>query len=208
MIQRINQTFNLSQAQDQFLQNNQPFGQGDWGRLKTRHGIYNSIFNQLHTIQQGKCCYCGLKYNTTGRAEVEHIAPHSSRERACPEFSFTKENLALSCQFCNSSSKKGEYDPIVNYSPNHMQCTFRIVHPHFDEPNIHYGWNNRFFEVLISGKTPKGRESIRLFELASEEHTEARAEQRNLEKLKIIYNLPVNVINRIKTAVSFKRTIG
>lgn len=205
MIQRINQIFNLSQAQDQFLQNNQPFELGDWGRFKTRHGIYNSIFNQLHTIQQGRCCYCGLKYNTTGRAEIEHIAPKGARIRSFPEFSFTKENLAIACQNCNSSSKKGQRNPIVVYSNIYDQCVFNIVHPYFDDPEIHYGWNYGIFEVVISGRTPKALESIRVFKLTNIEHTEGRASQRNYDRLRNAYNLSQYVINRIKTAVSFKR---
>jgi len=158
----------------------------------------NSHFD-IH--QREKCCYCGLYYDRTGRGEVEHIAPKGIDYY--PQFTYTPNNLAKACQLCNSSSMKHTYDSILVLDPVYENCQFRFVHPYLDNHNDHYQWNYGVLNVLITvnNNSPKGIESIRLFELSSEKRTRARAIQRNQERLENLYNLPNNVKKRIKDAI-------
>src|SRR5690606_18225498 len=133
MIKQISATYNLTLQEQNLINSLIPFQAGIWdssivSALKTQ------INNQLLAIQDNNCCYCGLKVNEGGRAEIEHIANKGGLKRpAYIEFVFTKENLAIVCQFCNSSSKKGQTDilDLVDLT-NYQNCTFKIVHPYFD----------------------------------------------------------------------------
>ena len=58
--------------------------------------------------------------------------------------------------------------------------------------------------ISVNNNSDKARESIRLFQLASEKRTMARATQRNQERLKNLYNLPETIIKRIKAVISFR----
>jgi len=152
--------------------------------------------------QKEKCCYCGLYYDRTGRGELEHIAPKGANHY--PQFTFTPFNLAKACQLCNSSSMKHTYNSISILHPIYENCRFSIVHPYLDNYNDHYQWNYGILNVLITvnNNSPKGIESIKLFELASEKRTRARAIQRNQERLENLYNITTNVKKRIKDAIT------
>lgn len=158
----------------------------------------------FNTHQKEKCCYCGLQYDRTGRGEIEHIAPKG--ENLYPHFSFTPLNLAKACQLCNSSSMKHTYDTIATPNAIYNQCEFKIVHPYLDVHSEHYEWKYGLLNVVISIKnnSEKAKESIRIFELASEKRTRARAIQRNQERLERLYNLPIELKSRIKAVITFK----
>lgn len=149
--------------------------------------------------QRECCCYCGLLYDRTGRGEIDHIAPKGTY----PQFSFHHFNLAKSCQLCNSSSMKHTYDSIATVNANYENCTFTIVHPYLDDHSQHYRWRYGVLNVLISvhnGST-KAQESIRLFELASEKRTQARARERNQKRLDDLFNLPDRMVKLIQRAI-------
>jgi hypothetical protein len=86
------------------------------------------------------------------------------------------------------------------------QCQFKIVHPYLDDHTLHYNWNYGLRNVLISvaNNSNKAKESIRIFELASEKRTRARAIERNQERLDNLYNLPTAIKNRIKAVLTFR----
>jgi uncharacterized protein (TIGR02646 family) len=162
------------------------------------------MHTHFDTNQHERCCYCGLLYDRTGRGEIDHIAPKGANYY--PQFSYTSINLAKACQLCNSSSMKHTYDTIDNLAVDYEQCSFKIVHPYLDDHIQHYRWNYGIRHVLISvnNNSYKARESIKLFELASEKRTRARAIERNQERLDNLYNLPTSVKNRIKAVLKFK----
>ncbi|MCF6279722.1 MAG: hypothetical protein L3J14_05180 [Flavobacteriaceae bacterium] len=151
--------------------------------------------------QNEKCCYCGLLYDRTGRGEIEHIVPKENAKY--PQFSYTPNNLAKACQLCNSSSMKHTFDSVSQLNPVYEQCEFNIVHPYLDNHLYHYKWSYGIRRVLIAvnNDSDKARESIRIFELDSEKRTRARAIERNQEMLDDLYDLPLNVKNRIKNAL-------
>lgn len=154
--------------------------------------------------QLERCCYCGLLYDRTGRGEIDHVAPKGAG--LYPQFSFTSNNLAKACQLCNSSSMKHTYDSIQTIAINYDLCEFRIVHPYLDDHTQHYSWDYGLRHVLISvyNNSAKAQESIRLFELASEKRTRARAIERNQQRLDNIYNISTAIKNRIMDVLRFK----
>jgi uncharacterized protein (TIGR02646 family) len=205
MINQLTQTFTLTQAHQNHLTGIMPFTRLAWENgANPIPQIRESIGNQLRSFQNGKCCFCGLNYDETGQGQIEHIAPKKARPNEYPEFSFHQQNLAMACQLCNSKTMKGEYNSINVYNANYSQCTFRIVHPYLDDHTLHYKWSNGVLRIVITGISDEGIESIRLFKLAEEHRTIARAKQRNHEVLVGLLNLPQNTIKRIQDALNFR----
>ena len=70
------------------------------------------------------------------------------------------------------------------------KCTFKIVHPYFDDPKEHYKWVQSKQCILIqsNNNSEKAKTSIRLFGLDSIYHSEERANKNLIEHLK--RNLP------------------
>lgn len=205
MINQIPSTYNLSIQEQNLIDLLIPFQPGIWNS-STVKDVKAEIHKQLLNIQNNNCCYCGLKVNEGGRAEIEHIANKGGKKRpAYTEFVFTKENLAIICQFCNSSSKKGQEDILDNVDlTNYNNCTFKIVHPYFDNPDSHYTWTKGRYKILISSISTQGNKSIELFGLDSESHTFARAKQAMFENKLSKYNQSIQIRNRIAEIFSFK----
>lgn len=203
MINQLTRTFTLSLAEQAIVNGFMPFTRMSWESYPA-NGIRQIIGTQLRNLQNGKCCYCGLLYDETGRGEIEHIAPKKARPNEYPEFSFLHLNLAMACQLCNSSTMKGQYNSINIYNGNYTNCTFRIVHPYLDNHTHHYRWSHGLLRVVITGISNEARESIRLFKLAEEHRTTARAKQKNQERLVAFYNLPQNTLDRINRALTFR----
>lgn len=205
MINQLTNTFNLTTEQEDFISNIIHSSKVyEWNKGTTNmKEIKSSISSQLNHFQNQKCCYCGLELWETSRGEIEHIAPKGSRKKAYPEFTFTKHNLAISCEYCNGSSKKGERDIIFRYNQNYSACEFNIVHPYFDNPKNHYNWINHDTKILISHKTWKGKYSIILFGL--KDLAIARAKQKNYEnkiQRKILIN---NYLDIFLSIINFNR---
>lgn len=205
MINRINQIFQLDITQQEYLNSFKPFTPGLWENRNLNH-IKNHIHNQLLLIQNNKCAFCGLAVNEGGRAELDHIAKKGGLKRpAYIEFTFTPHNLVICCQYCNSSSKKGQIDVLNNIDlTNYNNCTFKLVHPYFDNPDNHFSWSTGEFEILISSTSPQGMFSIDLFDLASEAHTTARAKQIMFEKKLAKYNNRQQIKQRVLDILNFK----
>ena len=206
MISQITTTYSLTQQEQTFLNSLIPFQPGIWDD-RSVGAIKGQIHNQMLTIQKNNCCYCGLKVNEGGRAEIEHIANKGGLKRpAYIEFVFTKKNLAIVCQFCNSSSKKGQED-ILDFVDltNYDNCTFKIVHPYFDNPDLHYDWTKGKYKILISSTTAKGTKSIDLFGLDEEAHTLARAKQAMFEEKLAKYNNREQIRKRIADIFKFRK---
>lgn len=166
--------------------------------------LKSSMNNHFDIKQNEKCCYCGLYYDRTGRGEIDHIAPKGDSKY--PQFTFHNNNLAKACQLCNSSTMKHMYDTIQIYNDVYENCEFKIVHPYLDNHTEHYSWryNLRGVTISINNDSEKARESIRIFQLDSVKRTRARAQQKNQEKLELLFNLSDQIKNKIKDAIKFK----
>jgi uncharacterized protein (TIGR02646 family) len=183
MINKIEKTYSLTDDEEGYLNGIAVDERVRAWKNYTNVGIIKEkIKTQLNVIQNECCCYCGNDLWVTSRAEIEHIAPKKSRKKEYPEFTFEKFNLALACQYCNSSSKKAEEDTISVYNTDYSLCQFKLVHPYFDEPSLHYEWFNNKNKILIKGKTPKANYSINLFELQTEYQNKARGNKKILNR--------------------------
>ncbi|HEE8949239.1 TPA: hypothetical protein QH699_000907 [Providencia rettgeri] len=172
-----------------------PFVGGCWDRRDKAIGIFKRLLKKELLKAQNDCCaYCGLPLGETGKTEIEHLAPKGGVTRPRHvEFTFEIENLYLSCNLCNSPLKKGSKETIIyKDSLIYSNCTFKIVHPRYDDPNLHYSWVVSTEEVLIQGITDKGLESIIMFKLDSPAHTEARARIELLRR----YSMCTNTLQR------------
>ena len=198
MIRQLLNPYNYSPAESMCVN----AANNNWDRRTNCIITLKENLNTYFDTEQGeKCCYCGLLYDRTGRGEIEHIAPKGQQNY--PQFTFTPNNLAKACQLCNSSSMKHTFDTVRTPHADYNQCDFKIVHPYLDDHNDHYRFAYGFLNVTISvnNNSDKARESIRLFELASEKRTRARAIQRHQERLENFYNLSENIKRRIKSVI-------
>lgn len=151
-----------------------PLRAGDWDRsTKIILAFKKEIRSELKSIQNNKCVYCSEMLDVSSRGEIEHIAPKGGKKLPKHyEFSFTIKNLVLACNKCNAGLK-GRFDPIETKSSDYEKCTFSIVHPYFDDHSQCYSWNG----PVIIFKNAKGKNSIKLFDLNSNERTLSRAKE-------------------------------
>lgn len=177
MINQLKPVPTISQNVMDGIDELRPLTGGEWD-IKNNVAITQfkeSLKAQLLVIQNEKCAYCGLPFGETGKTEIEHFAPKGGAKRPKhPEFSFTVNNLVLSCNLCNSPVKKGNYDSIRVKNADYNLCTFKLVHPYLDDHSLHYAWTNDNEKVLIQGTSIEGLESVRVFKLDSSRHSEAR----------------------------------
>lgn len=149
----------------------------DWDSGKTiNKEIKESIKKQLLLWQNEKCVYCGLKLGGTSREEIEHIAPR----HLYPEFEYTTKNLAMSCQFCNSSSKKGTKNTIKVRNIYYNNCTFTIVHPYYDDVDRFFQSSGAIISIctgLTSSEEERAQNTMDMFGLCEARHVEERAKQ-------------------------------
>jgi uncharacterized protein (TIGR02646 family) len=132
----------------------------------------DAITTQMVIIQHRRCAYCGGKL-PGDELTRDHIAPKEHH----PEFTFFPENLVLACTYCNTECKKAT-DTITVKQAVYANCTFLIIHPHFDNPDNHItmvGGTDKILIKVVNGSA-KGRETVRMFRLASPERTKRRAE--------------------------------
>lgn len=176
MINKINSKPSIPKRIKRKLNKLKPFKCGLWDENDGVIKDFKFLLKiQLLKIQNNKCAYCGLPLNTTGKTEIEHFSPKGGCKRPNhTELAFSRYNLVLSCNLCNSPIKKGIYDTIKIKDINYKKCTFKIVHPYFDEPSLHYKWVIEDEKILIQYLSEKGDESIKLFDLNSSSHAEER----------------------------------
>lgn len=154
---------------------------GEWDAITTSlmKEFKKSLKNQLLIFQHEKCAFCGLKFCETGKTEIEHIAPKGGKKRPkYVRYMFTTCNLVLACNLCNSPIKKGQKNTIDNFDKNNENYrlnNFNIYHPYFDNPDDHFEYSARGDQIIIVAKSPKGKNTIDVFDLDGEPHCTARA---------------------------------
>jgi uncharacterized protein (TIGR02646 family) len=160
-----------------------PWPYGDAKKVKA---LTKFISESLEELQGNECIYCGMPFGVTSGKQVEHIAPKG--EGRYPEFTFEALNLVLSCSLCNGFEKKERaayWDTVETHDPIYANCTFKIVHPYFDDPQAHINLDYTNRKVLISAITPKGQRTIDTFILDSEALTTERGKIARLHELEL-----------------------
>lgn len=137
---------------------------GNYKRLK------EDLTEKLLKEQDGRCAYCGCRL--FGRPHRDHIAPKSPYY----QWTYLPENLVLTCAPCNVD-QKGSYDSVAIQGATYAATTFKFVHPYFDDPKQHIRFVGHRLEILIStvNSSPKGRETIELFDLTNVHRAKERA---------------------------------
>ena len=184
MIQQLPFVLHLTVAEHKHLISKKPWNGKQWTD-EDIEDIKTKIKGQL-VASQNCCAYCGLPFKGSKDKQIEHIAPKAKSRQ--PQFTFTLLNLVLSCVYCNTLIVKGT-KPTVALPANrsYKKCNFLIVHPYFDNPDIHFEWTDAGDKILVQvrNNSDKGRESIKMFDLDSEGMSEMRAAISNIAKMKI-----------------------
>ena len=142
-----------------------------WGARTQRDGVKKKIRTALETLQGEYCCFCGLEFGETSGSQIEHIAPKGQY----PQFMWVHNNLALACSLCNGFNKKDEVDTVAVYNPDYEQCTFQIVHPYKDDPDLHFEFvDYANGQVILKYHTPEAERSRDIFDLDGPKQLRAR----------------------------------
>lgn len=184
-IKRINNTIKYTKKQKRMINKLKPWNGSYWSLKSDDFAkLKNHIFQYLKKNQGNRCAYCGNSFDVTSAAEVEHIAAKGGEKRKIyPEFTFTPLNLVLACHLCNSPRKKGQIRVIEKLDQNYKACTFKIVHPYFDNPEDHLQecLSSDGKGLVYLQKSLKGENTIQLFKLNKEAQIQARADSVVLE---------------------------
>lgn len=117
--------------------------------------------NTVRERAQYRCEYCGLHQDQSPLAvlHIEHIRPknHGGTDDL--------DNLALACIDCNlhKGSDIAGYDPLTD------QLT-ELFNPRRDRWDDHFEWAG----ILILGRTPIGRTTVRVLQLNAEDRLQLR----------------------------------
>jgi uncharacterized protein (TIGR02646 family) len=147
----------------------------NWGDKTRLAALKSEISTALKELQGEYCAYCGMRFDVTSSSQIEHIAPKGNGRY--PEFMFNVSNLVHACSLCNGFEKKeadAHFDTIAVLDANYELCAFNIVHPYFDDPEVHFRFTQAANRVLITHLTAKGQKSIEVFQLDGEALTSER----------------------------------
>ncbi len=129
------------------------------------------LTTHLVVEQSCRCAYCGFRLRGD-KHHRDHIAP----QEKYPEYIFEPSNIVLACYTCDSDYKRTT-DTIETQGTEYGNCSFKIVHPYFDDPTQHIRFVSGNDGILITtvSNSAKGTFTIDLFKLASSDHTIQRA---------------------------------
>ncbi len=136
-------------------------GQKGWEKNDNDTKDLKNKLSEYTLIQQKcKCAYC--EELITGGAQLDHIVP----KKLHPEFCYEPKNLLTSCSVCNMYIKNAGdtvKSPIIGrYEKNE----FLIVHPYFNDPNVHIKYINEDRVVIDTNRcTDLGKATINFFRL-------------------------------------------
>lgn len=128
--------------------------------------LSKAIKDDLEGKQGCVCSYCGNDYSKTSFGQIDHFLPKS----LFPQFTYTPENLVLSCQICNSQFKRSNNFctiPAAKVKQKYPDASyFSIVHPILDDPECHFELEDN--SLVMKLLTPKAVESNKIFHLNME----------------------------------------
>ena len=160
---------------------------------------HNDVVVALREMQHGKCCYCELHIPDSGPGkQVEHFRPKSQFKDVRYDWS----NLLLACGECNYAkldkfpvAADGEplllnpADPTLD-PEDHIEFVVRETQTAYELP----------LGLAISrGRSPRGRESIRVIKLWGGHHVKRRKE--TLDKLRLYYTSLLTEVKRTASGV-------
>ena len=176
--------------------NRPPWTFGDGEKIKS---IKSYLKNALKDLQGDCCAYCGLPFDETSGAQIEHIAPKSRYGK----FMFHTTNLVLACSLCNGFERKerrGYSNTVSVLKDNYEECIFNIIHPYLVDPLDHLEFStDKNWDVFIKPLSLKGQKTISMFKLDGSIQSEARGKsilKRNYKNIPELEKLVQSVLDR------------
>lgn len=130
---RLPRKIEYSEEHFNFLNDLKPWKKSQWSSSlgtpelnKIRKDIKDFIKEELETIQDNYCAFCGINLSKVYKVHREHIAPQYKHEH----YIYEPENLVLSCCYCNDH--KGTRLTVIEDTEDYQTTTFKIHHPHRD----------------------------------------------------------------------------
>lgn len=122
--------------------------------------LRNSISKYTLIHQGNRCAYC--EEFIFGGAQLDHFAP----KHLHPDFCYEPKNLLTSCAVCNMYIKNDEDTIKPPIKRRYEQNIFTIVHPYFNDPDIHIKYKNDDRVIIDEkGSTPLGKATIDFFHM-------------------------------------------
>lgn len=178
-----------------YKKNGKSFDSDSWSDINKK--VKNDASKKLLLNQRLKCVYCERYLLALGH-EIDHFAHKANY----PEFSFIAVNLFYACSFCNGDVKK-QKNTISQSNIRYNLCTFKLVHPFFDNPNIeirfldpdrvYLDWNN---------SSLRGKITIQELEYDQTIMTNIRSRQLIWERLNPFTTAQENIL--IQEAIAYK----
>ena len=171
-------------------------GQKGWDKADNATKDLKNSISEFTLVQQDcRCAYCEALI--TGGAQLDHFVP----KQLHPEFCYEPKNLLTSCAVCNMYIKSAEDTIILPVKRRYEQNQFTIVHPYFNDPNVHIKYTNEDRVIIDrNNSTNLGKATIDFFGLNNYPAYAIRAQQfGDMEKY------PIDSIKLAKICSAYKR---
>lgn len=171
-------------------------GQKGWNKAdKATKDLKNSISEFTLAHQDCKCVYC--ENLITGGAQLEHFVP----KQLYPQFCYEPKNLLTSCPVCNMYTKNAGDTIVLPVKRRYEQNQFTIVHPYFNDPNIHIKYINDDRVIIDrNSSTDLGKATIDFLGL-----NEYPAYTRRAQQFGDLKKYPIDYLKLAKTCSAYKR---
>ena len=122
--------------------------------------LKNRISKYTLIRQKNRCAYC--EGFMSGGIQLDHFVP----KQLHPEFCYEPKNLISSCAKCNMYVKNAGDTVVTPIKTRYEQNVFKIVHPYFNDPEIHIKFTNEDRVIIdTKGSTDLGRATIDFFHM-------------------------------------------
>lgn len=157
--------------------------------------LKNAISEHTLKTQGNLCAYC--EDLITGGAQLDHIVPKQLHS----EFCYEPKNLLSSCAVCNMYIKNAGDTIVAPVKKRYEQNRFTIVHPYFNDPDVHIKYTNAD-KVVIDRKnsTELGKATIDFFHM-NDYPAYCKRANRFGDKAKY----PIDAIKLAKACSAYKR---
>lgn len=171
-------------------------GQKGWDKADNVTKDLKNRISEFTLIQQEcRCAYC--EAFIPGGAQLDHFVP----KQLHPEFCYEPKNLITSCAVCNMYIKNAGDTIALPAKRRYEQNQFTIVHPYFNDPDIHIKYTNEDRVVIDrSNSTNLGKATIDFLGLNDYPAYAKRAQQ-----FGDMGKYPIDFIKCAKACSAYKR---
>lgn len=171
-------------------------GEQGWAKSDNKTKDLKHRISEYTLLQQDqRCAYCE-EFMVAG-IQLDHIVP----KQLHPEYCYEPKNLVSCCAVCNLYIKNADDTVVVPLQHRYEQNKFKIVHPYFNDPDVHIKYTNED-RVIVDRKrsTNLGKATIDFFEMDKYPATCKRAMRFGDFK-----KYPIDFIRLAKECSAYKR---